>query len=234
MIGWLIRNEFLKGKKFMELEERFVQEAEEMGITLVCMTNTSVMAVISDRTVLKSDMFPDFTLFWDKDILLASYLENIGIPVYNSAESIGICDSKAKTHMVLYKEKLPMPKTILAPMTYANIGYTNFEFIDNIEKELSYPLIIKESYGSFGMQVYLIQNKEQMIQKTKDLEGKSFIYQEYIENSYGRDIRLQVVGGKVIAAMLRTNDSDFRANITNGGRGYFSGYCISRAEAITP
>ena len=33
----------------------------------------------------------------------------------------------------------------------------------------------------------------------------------------GRDIRLQVVGDKVIAAMLRENKDDFRANLTNGG-----------------
>ncbi|MFP3648624.1 RimK family alpha-L-glutamate ligase, partial [Paraburkholderia sp. SIMBA_054] len=36
----------------------------------------------------------------------------------------------------------------------------------------------------------------------------------------GRDIRVNIVGGKVVAAMKRQSDTDFRANITNGGRAF--------------
>ncbi len=218
MTGWLIHNEYLQSGKFKEMEERFVQEADKAGVTLICMSNTKVMAVLAGGDSWRSDPFPDFALFLDKDILLALYLEGREIPVFNSAHAIEICDSKAKTHLALWNDRLPMPKTISAPMTYANIGYTNLNFLEKVENEISYPLIIKESYGPFGRQVYFIPDREKMIQKTKELQGKSFVYQEYIESSHGRDIRLQVVGGKVVAAMLRTNDSDFRANITNGGK----------------
>jgi RimK family alpha-L-glutamate ligase len=44
------------------------------------------------------------------------------------------------------------------------------------------------------------------------------IFQEFIRESAGRDLRLNVVGGRVIAAMERMNpNGDFRANISNGG-----------------
>ena len=47
--------------------------------------------------------------------------------------------------------------------------------------------------------------------------------QEYIECG-GTDVRLEVVGGRVVTAMRRSNKNDFRSNITNGGV----------AEAYTP
>jgi len=45
------------------------------------------------------------------------------------------------------------------------------------------------------------------------------IFQECITTSLGRDLRVLVVGGKVIGAMKRCNDKDFRANIHRGAEG---------------
>ena len=50
-----------------------------------------------------------------------------------------------------------------------------------------------------------------------DLGDRPYLIQQYIQTSQGRDVRVEVVGGRVIAAMLRTNPSDYRSNITNGG-----------------
>ena len=76
---------------------------------------------------------------------------------------------------------------------------------------------MKESFGSFGQQVYLVNNKSELTKKVKELEGKPFLFQEYIGESKGKDIRLQVVGNRVVASMYRYSEDDFRANITNGG-----------------
>ena len=50
----------------------------------------------------------------------------------------------------------------------------------------------------------------------KYVSGKPFLLQEYIECG-GEDARLEVVGDRVVAAMKRRNENDFRSNITNGG-----------------
>ncbi len=97
------------------------------------------------------------------------------------------------------------------------------------DKLLGYPLVVKEAYGSFGQQVYLIQTENELIELVKTLKHKPFILQEFIEKSRGRDIRINVVGDKVIAAMKRTSEHDFRANMTNGGQG--SPYTPTEAEA---
>ena len=45
------------------------------------------------------------------------------------------------------------------------------------------------------------------------------LYQEYIGNKFGEDIRVIVIGGKAVSSMRRKNDKDFRSNIALGGKG---------------
>ena len=48
----------------------------------------------------------------------------------------------------------------------------------------------------------------------------NIIIQEFIEDSYGKDLRVFVLNGKVVGCMMRqSTDDDFRANITRGGEG---------------
>lgn len=113
-----------------------------------------------------------------------------------------------------------MPRTIIAPMTYANIGYTNYDYLEKVKNTLGFPLIVKEVFGSFGRQVYMASNANELETIVKEhSKNSSLIFQKYISTSKGRDIRLQVVGDKVVAAMYRYNNSgDFRANLSNGGK----------------
>lgn len=209
MRGILVVNGFLRTEKFLELETLFLDAAKELGIALVSRTNTQLFMGISEK--------PDFVLFWDKDVLLARQLEMKGIPVYNSAHCIAVCDDKRKMHLVLKEHAVPSPETVLAPMTYTGVGFTDYSFLDELEKAFSYPFIVKEACGSFGAQVYLVNAREEVETLLSQRPGTDFLFQRFIENSRGRDIRIQVVGDKVIGAMYRYSSEDFRANITAGG-----------------
>ena len=141
----------------------------------------------------------------------------MGYLVVNSSRAIETCDDKSKTHLVLQTNGIPMPKTIFAPMTYENIGYTNYDFLNLVEQEIDYPIIIKECFGSFGMQVYKAENREQLVELVAKVGSKPMLFQEYIDVSEGNDIRIYVVGNQVVAAMKRRAVSgDFRTNISNG------------------
>lgn len=209
MTGVLIVNGFLRTEKFRELEELFLEAASRLSVNLSVRTNAQLLAGFHKR--------PDFVLFWDKDILLAKSIENEGIPVYNSARCIALCDDKRKMHLVLKQHGIPTPDTILAPMTYPGIGFTDFSFLDDVEKKLPYPFIVKEGYGSFGAQVYLVEDRESLETLLTEKKADGFLFQRFVENSMGRDIRLQVVGNRVIGAMYRYSRTDFRANLTAGG-----------------
>ena len=217
--GLLIVNQFLNTEKFKEHYRWLKNACDERRVSLEIRTNADFF-VQADNGTVKSDAFqkglPDFILFWDKDIRLAHALEAMGLRLYNCADAIAVCDDKSLTATAL-AGVVRQPRTFLAPMTYSNIGYTDFSFLKQIENELSYPFVIKECFGSFGMQVSLVSTPKEAESVLAQNAGNSFLFQEYISTSTGRDVRLHVVGGQVVTAMLRYNEHDFRANITNGG-----------------
>ncbi len=213
MKGYLVVNHFLRSDKFEELYSWLVHAAEKQGIEMAVRTNVEMMSCMGEGNNKDENVL--FILFWDKDIKLAKLLEARGYPVFNRSDAIAACDDKALTHIALEKAKIPMPKTWFSPMTYENIGYTDITFFDQIESSLGYPMVVKECCGSFGQQVFLCKSREEVFQHL----GRNIIFQEYLDSSFGRDIRLQVVGEKVITAMYRYSENgDFRANITNGGK----------------
>ena len=67
--------------------------------------------------------------------------------------------------------------------------------------------------------MYLANNKEEAVQIIERVGYKDFLMQEFIALSKGRDIRINVVGDKAVASMLRENKDDFRSNISSGGNG---------------
>src|SRR5699024_245566 len=113
--------------------------------------------------------------------------------------------------------RLPIPKTLIAPMTFDLPFLDGDPFISRIKASFSYPFIIKEAFGSFGEQVYLIKNEKELINRLDALKNRPFLVQQFIASSFGQDIRLQVIGDEVVTAMKRTALDDFRANVTAGG-----------------
>ncbi|MDF2609341.1 MAG: hypothetical protein K0R92_815 [Lachnospiraceae bacterium] len=223
MKGWLITNAFLNNSKFSEIRNWLVDAARNKGIELINLTNAEVL-VILDADFEKKDMNrwnekPDFVLFWDKDIRLARFLENLGFHLFNSSTAIEICDDKSFTHIQLQSAGIRMPDTIIAPMTYSNIGYNDYEFLTTVMSKLSFPMVVKECFGSFGQQVYLVNDEAELKAKVLEIGAKPMLFQKFIATSKGQDVRLQVVGEQVVASMYRYSDQgDFRANITGGGK----------------
>ena len=213
MLGWLIVNGFLGSNKFNELYNYLQNSANEYGISLQIKSNDELVGELSSGF----EKLPDFAIFWDKDVYLAKRLEESGVRLFNSASAVEICDNKILTALTL-NDKVKTPKTIIAPKTFEGVNYSDKTFLKNATKELGFPLIIKEAYGSFGHQVYLA-NDYQSAEKIVDRLGhKDFLMQEFISSSYGKDVRVNVVGGKVVCAMLRYNENDFRSNISSGGK----------------
>ena len=241
--GWLIVNEYLDTEKFLEIRKLFLSGAEKKNVKLTVYTNAD-FAVDLSGAVVKSRAFdegePEFIIFYDKDIALASALEKIGYRLYNSADAIDVCDSKVKTAEKIAEynlncrgdeAKILMPKTYKVPFSYENIGIKDsysFDFLDYVEKDLceagegalsdAYPMVIKESNSSFGMGVHLAGSREEAVKLICEYGNKECIIQEYLSYSSGRDYRLQMVSDKCVCAMMRSNENDFRANITNGGK----------------
>jgi RimK family alpha-L-glutamate ligase len=141
-------------------------------------------------------------------------LENLGVPVINSSASIDRVKDKLETSQLLARHGIPIPKTML-------VRWPINESI--VDSEIGWPCVVKVITGSHGKGVYLCKDRSsfgELMELINSLStNKSLIIQEYIGYKVGTDLRVWVVGGKVIGAMQRTSQNDFRANISNGGTG---------------
>lgn len=210
---WVIYNGSLTSDKFRDQAVLIKEAAERAGVKAELKKNYEVMMDLSTSLELR----PDFVVFLDKDILLAKFLKNSGIRIFNDPDVIETCDNKANQYIQLSKHSIPMPKTIVAPKVYPTFTITNSGYYEKVLTTLGLPMIIKEGHGSFGMRVYLIETEKAFYAKVEELRGVDYIFQQFIASSRGRDIRVNIVGGEIVAAMYRHSETDFRANITNGG-----------------
>ena len=93
-----------------------------------------------------------------------------------------------------------------------------------VQKHIGFPVIIKTISGSFGKGVFIADNKKQLSQLITMAEITNprydIIIQEFIKDTWGKDLRVLVVNNKVVGCMMRqATDDDFRANLTRGGEG---------------
>ncbi len=222
--GWIIYNGNLAQEKFLDHVKWLNRVAHNKGLDTKIIKNNELLTTIENGATLVKGKYsnerPDFVIFWDKDILLARHLEKMGLKLYNSAHSIEVCDNKSLTYQTLADNGIPMPKTIIAPMIYSGLEIVDYSTYDHIIEEIGFPMVIKEAFGSFGAQVYLVNNRNEMIDKVKELSSKPYLFQEFIKSSFGRDIRINIVGNKYVASMLRKSEDDFRANVSAGGKMY--------------
>lgn len=216
MRGWLVVNGFTQTHKFLELYSFLEQAAARRGVELERMSTLQVAPLLAQGAL--SCNKPDFVIFWDKDVRLCRALELAGCTCLNSAAAIAACDDKALTYLELLRANVPQPATVLTPKTFHAQTWAATSFPQSVAASLGLPVVVKECFGSFGAQVHLARSATEVACILESMDTRPSLCQEFIATSAGHDVRLQVVGGQVVAAMERTSQHDFRANITNGGK----------------
>ena len=215
MRGWLIVNSFMNTDKFNSLYEMLSVAFKKYNVSLEIKKASDISIEIGANIENK----PDFAIFWDKDIYLAERLEKSGVRLFNNKRAVMLCDNKILMYQALQESGVKIPKTFVAPKTFEGLNYNNRSFLDKVIKEIGFPMVVKEAYGSFGEQVYLASDLESLNKIIDSIGYKDFLIQEFVTYSKGKDVRINVVGDKAIVSMLRENDNDFRSNISSGGHG---------------
>ena len=176
--------------------------------------NNELLAFIDNDVITKLPKY-DFVVYLDKDRYVARMLEKAGYKLFNNINAIELCDDKMITHISLANKGIKMPKTLSSTLCYHDDG--NRDLMKSISDQLSFPLIIKENYGSLGKQVYLVTDYSELIQIENKLIHVPHIFQEFIEPSKGKDYRIIVIGHKVVASMKRENKHSYLSNLASGG-----------------
>lgn len=196
--------------------KRLKQEFEKLGHDVDIIENL-VPVVLCEHDIKSHISKYEFCVYLDKDIPTLKAIEKIGIKVFNNSKAIYLCDDKALTYIEL-SGIVKMPKTIIGAKIYNDNEQVLEEYLDKIEKELYYPIVIKLNKSSQGLGVFIAKDRQQLISLINQHKTESIIFQEYIKGNFGEDIRIITVGDKVLGGMKRkSNSSDFRSNVALGG-----------------
>ncbi len=147
-----------------------------------------------------------------KGMHAVEFFESIGIPAVNSLTIARTCENKFVTSLALAKHKVPTPQFALV--------FSEHQAKESISEMGGYPVVLKPVSGSWGRliaKVSSVDALEALLEQKTTLGGPhhhSFYIQKYIDKP-GRDIRIHVIGGRVIAAIYRKSQHW----ITNTARG---------------
>ena len=134
--------------------------------------------------------------------------------IFSTARSLSItrARNKVRTLQIMSRKGIPIPETLFAINP------------DNIKEQIEIlggaPVIIKLQEGTQGLGVILAETKKsaKSIIDTFYKMDTSILIQEFIEESNGEDIRIFVVGNKIVASMKRASEvGEFRSNVHRGG-----------------
>ncbi len=134
--------------------------------------------------------------------------------VFSTARSLSILRARDKvlTLQIMTQKGIPIPESLFSINP------------DTIEQQIHLlggaPVIIKLLEGTQGLGVILAETDKsaKSIIDTFYKMDADILMQEYIEEANGEDIRIFVVGQKIIASMKRKSvKDDFRSNVHRGG-----------------
>jgi ribosomal protein S6--L-glutamate ligase/tetrahydromethanopterin:alpha-L-glutamate ligase len=136
-------------------------------------------------------------------------LEEYGVHIFNSPDSIEKSVNKFYTSAILDKHGLRSPRTIVTE---------NFREAIRGFRELGEDVIVKPIFGSLGSGMTRVSDPEIAYRVFRSLESISSVFylQEYIPHN-NTDIRIFVIGGEVVSAMKRAGKS-WKTNISSGGK----------------
>jgi len=206
---------------------RLVESFAQKGITAL-MCHPDDFDIIVDRDIRKGIKYKGQDLELPKLVLVrlgagilpfqlavVRHFEQAGVPCINGSLPIETVKDKLRTSQILSRAGIAIPNTMMVRMP-----------IDDglVETNIGFPCVVKVVTGSYGEGVYLCEKKRDYKKLMEFIDNlgnkKTMIVQKYMGERIGEDLRVLVIGGKVLGAMKRTApEGDFRANITNGGTG---------------
>lgn len=183
-----------------ERNRDYIRLHEEHGKAL----GIEFLTVICDEEALP-DKNPDFAIVRAMRPDITKIIEDRDIPVFNNYHVSSICNNKAKTYEYLEKNNIP-----IIPFISGKCG-------DIPPEILPYPVVIKPCCGHGGENVMIINNEKEYAAAREAIAPDDYVIQP-VATVLGRDMRVYILGGVPVAAVLRTSDSDFRSNFSLGGK----------------
>lgn len=101
----------------------------------------------------------------------------------------------------------------------SNNGIKIMDTYYSINEIKSYPVVIKPKNSHGGDRVNLAKNYNELKKLLPKYEDNNYVIQS-VANNIGRDVRVYVIGGKIITAMLRQSNKGIKSNFCLGGSAF--------------
>ena len=220
----------------VRVEEKWIFQAfEKQGIDYQRLDDRTISFDIEDPQPWQQfDAVLERSISFNSGLYALRMLNAFGVPTVNTAAVAENCGDKLVTSALLAQTGVPQPHTMTA--------FTPKAALDAIEG-FGYPVVLKPVVGSWGRLLAKINDREaaEAVLEHKAMLGSVqhsvFYIQEYIEKP-GRDIRICIIGGRVIAGIYRKSEH-WITNTARGGEGEIcpitpeiESLCLKTSEAV--
>jgi len=216
-IAMLARNPTLYSHK--RLQEAAVERGHELDIinTLRCYMN---IASRRPEIYYNGEKLPHYDAVIPRigasvtfyGLAVLRQFEMMGVYPLNESVAIGRSRDKLRSMQILARDGIGLPVT-----TFAHDPKQTEEVV---KLAGGAPLVVKLLEGTQGIGVVLADTDRSAKSVIEAFRGANvnILVQEFIKEAGGSDIRVLVIGGKVVAAMKRTGaEGEFRSNLHRGG-----------------
>ncbi len=190
--GWLIYDSKGVGRNRWFIDE-CLRLAAEAGLLLGLK--------IYDGTPFES--FPDFALVRTISPALSADLQGAGTRLFNSCAVSCLANDKWQTYLSAVRMGMAVLPTQLSACC-------------KDASPFGYPVVVKSRDGHGGAEVYKIDSQTEYQAFFKANVPEQYITQAFCSEP-GKDLRVYVLGGRILAGVLRTSKVDFRSNFSLGG-----------------
>ncbi|MEI5101702.1 RimK family alpha-L-glutamate ligase [Streptomyces sp. PmtG] len=162
----------------------------------------------------------------DREVTLLRHLERMGSTLINTVDAQLKSRNKVWQLQELALAGLPVPDTL----SYATAP------LEGVVRSpgLDVPCVVKSVSGAKGGQVFLVSDPLLLREVAGSLAQETpFLFQEHVAPSHGRTLRVIVVDGEPVDAVLhRSHDGGLTANIAKGGSATLCTGRYPRAEEL--
>ena len=137
----------------------------------------------------------NFVIYRGRNYLLLEELENRGVKTFNNVITNKTANDKY--------------------LTYEFLKENNFPYIETYLEPKSFPCIMKSVSGHGGQEVFFVKDLEEANHIKSEHPQLRFVYQEFLENN--GDVRIYVLNKRVVVAIKRKSQKDYRNNYSLGG-----------------
>ena len=188
---------------------RLIESAAKKGTVLDTVTVSGAFDLFSCMDKEQEASRPLFVINRSRDRKISELFESAGVRSFNNSETIGIGNDKYAEYELFKELGIGAMETFRADF-FLSAPSECIERLGEI-------FVLKSLAGHGGNEVFKVRGMEEVREIIAPSDPSGWLVQRLCD-SPGKDVRIYMMGKKIVASVLRTSDTDFRSNFSLGGK----------------